>query len=57
MNRIVCAWCKEVLVDGDPQLPASHGICRPCAKAVTAHAAAAERIIDTYRAAQKGSEA
>jgi hypothetical protein len=57
MNRVICAWCHDVLVDGDPQLPISHGICRPCAKVVTAHAAAAERIIDDYRAARKGQVA
>jgi hypothetical protein len=46
---IKCAWCTETLVEGPPGAPISHGICRPCSKAVAAHAEAAERIIDKYR--------
>lgn len=30
--RVVCAWCKRVLVEGDASQPVSHGICPTCAK-------------------------
>jgi hypothetical protein len=26
----VCAWCKKVLVPGNPEHGISHGICSPC---------------------------
>lgn len=31
--KVVCAWCKKVLVDGDDEL-ISHGICEDCTKKV-----------------------
>ena len=30
--KVVCAWCKTVLEDGPGLI--SHGICKPCAKAL-----------------------
>jgi len=29
--KVICAWCKAVIVDGPPH-PVSHGICAECAK-------------------------
>ena len=28
MPRVVCAWCKKVIEEGD--IPESHGICNEC---------------------------
>lgn len=28
--RIICSWCQRLIRDGT--LPASHGICAPCAR-------------------------
>jgi hypothetical protein len=30
--RVVCAWCRRVLVEGDPGAKTSHGLCPTCAK-------------------------
>lgn len=29
-NKIVCAWCGEVICEGDDDLLVSHGICPKC---------------------------
>lgn len=29
--KTVCAWCDDVITDGDPDGPISHGICPECA--------------------------
>jgi hypothetical protein len=29
--RVVCAWCKNILVFGNSDGPPSHGICLACA--------------------------
>jgi hypothetical protein len=34
--RIVCAWCGEVLEEGDPGAETSHGICATCDATVEA---------------------
>lgn len=31
--RVVCAWCRDVISEGDPSR-VSHGICLPCAAEV-----------------------
>jgi len=28
--RVICAWCRILLVEGDLDAPASHGICPRC---------------------------
>jgi hypothetical protein len=30
----VCSWCEEIMEEGDPGAPVSHGICRTCAEDV-----------------------
>jgi hypothetical protein len=27
---IICAWCRRVVVVGNPELPVSHGLCAAC---------------------------
>jgi hypothetical protein len=34
--RVVCAWCRAVMVDGPHDGNTSHGICRTCAAAEAA---------------------
>jgi hypothetical protein len=29
--RVICAWCKSILVFGKEEGPPSHGICLSCA--------------------------
>jgi hypothetical protein len=29
-QRVICAWCKKVLEEGDPGAPVSHGMCQEC---------------------------
>ena len=31
-SRVICAWCKVVIEDGDPEMPVSHGMCLDCEK-------------------------
>lgn len=31
MFKVVCAWCKDVMQDGDETNGISHGMCKPCA--------------------------
>jgi hypothetical protein len=26
----ICAWCQEILLEGDRSKPISHGICEKC---------------------------
>jgi DNA-directed RNA polymerase subunit RPC12/RpoP len=28
--RVICAWCKVVIHEGDKDHPVSHGICPEC---------------------------
>lgn len=28
--RVVCAWCADVMVEGDPGATTSHGLCESC---------------------------
>lgn len=30
MLRVICAWCKAVMVEGDEPEPVSHSICPVC---------------------------
>lgn len=34
--RVVCAWCEDVLEEGDPGADISHGICGPCERGLEA---------------------
>lgn len=27
---VICAWCGEIMVEGDSGAPVSHGLCRGC---------------------------
>lgn len=42
--KIICAWCGKVLREGT--LPASHGICRECKRAMQAEADAVVEAMD-----------
>jgi hypothetical protein len=33
--RIECSWCKQVLEQGTPGAPVSHGICAACSAVAT----------------------
>jgi hypothetical protein len=35
-HPVVCSWCRATLREGDPALPVSHSICKPCAAKVEA---------------------
>lgn len=30
--RVICAWCSQVLCEGDPGAPTSHTACDACAR-------------------------
>jgi len=50
---IVCAWCRDVLSEGDPERE-SHTICRECFLAV--RAGFLDRLDAGWRARQSGEE-
>lgn len=44
--RVVCAWCRAVLVPGTPGAPTSHGMCPECVRAMAADLPPVDAIVD-----------
>lgn len=34
--RVICAWCRGIMIEGSPHAPVSHGICDRCLDRVSA---------------------
>jgi len=46
--KVVCSWCKAVLVEGDPGAPTTHSCCPDCVAKVLDDAGLPPAIPCTY---------